>query len=247
MAKLHVVLDIDDTLQKFVRGADTIAAVRAQGIKVDEVMNKDGTSKNIGFALRPNLKTFMDYLKDNHIVSLWTWSDAGYARDFATSITENNLKRFKEIMSEEHANEAAAIDEDFPGKNLNYLWDKGTGYTPGNTVLIDDAEYNVHEVNMANMIKIRPFGGHTESKANRGIIPVLDKNDTELLTVIKFLKEISKNVGNTPLIKESLRKDGLCTTEYIPPVIGARRRTRKAKRTAYSTLRKTLAGARRGK
>jgi hypothetical protein len=247
MAKLHVVLDIDDTLQKFVRGADTIASLRKQGIKVDELMDKAGNSKNMGFALRPNLKTFMDYLYANHKVSLWTWSDAGYALEFANSITENNPKRFKDIMSEEDANEAAAIDEDFAGKNLNYLWDKGTGYTPGNTILIDDAEYNIHEVNMANMIKIRPFGGHTESKANKGAPPVLDVNDTELLTVIKFLKEISKNVGNTPLIKESLRKDGLCTTEYVPPVIGGRRRTRKAKRTAYSTLRKTLAGARRGK
>jgi hypothetical protein len=247
MAKLHVVLDIDDTLQKFVRGADAIAAVRAQGIKVDEVMNKDGTSKNMGFALRPNLKAFMQYLYKNHEVSLWTLSEGDYAQGFAESITRDEGKShpewFKDIISADTEDLQDFGEKGVSGKNLKYLWDKGTGYTPGNTILIDDASYNVNSRTISNMIKIRPFGGHTETAENKSAIPKLDPSDTELLKIIEILKAISKNVGNEPLIPDAWR---LCTTEFIPPTKGGRR-TRKAKRTAYSTLRKTLAGAQRGK
>jgi hypothetical protein len=66
---LHVVLDIDDTLLKHAKLDIWEKVVDKSGLKTYPA------SKKSLFILRPHLDEFMNYLFDNCVVSLWTWSD----------------------------------------------------------------------------------------------------------------------------------------------------------------------------
>jgi hypothetical protein len=265
--KLYVVLDIDDTLQKFMKSEKAIAAAEAAGIEVLKVKPTDTK----GFALRPHLREFMAYLFEHHYVSLWTWSGYDYATTFAKLVTDGHPERFKDILSAEDADMSSSLHEGVKGKNLHYLWydfnekykDKNpravehlakrnanikkinegleekeeerlspqpkklfTGYAPCNTILIDDAGYNVNKANKLNLIKIKPFGGHTETKENRDAIPDLDAKDDELVKITEKLKELASTmncVGDDDEEEKPIMKEGPFTT-------GGKRKTRKLRR-----------------
>jgi hypothetical protein len=252
---LNVILDIDDTLVKHTK-RDVWARVPNQSDFQTE------PSRSGIFVLRPHLDEFMAYLFENHNVSLWTWSDNGYAHLVADILKRRyeaahpgKTARFKDILAEEDADRSTTVHGK-RGKDLHLLWynfnqafvDKYskitpknakeeshkkialesiaalkkrndkiaatnrervdndeepyfagekkffTEYAPCNTILVDDADYNyVVPGTRENMIKIKPFGGHTETATTRGSVPSLDKNDTGLLKAIDVLKSIKPN------------------------------------------------------
>jgi hypothetical protein len=62
-----------------------------------------------------------------------------------------------------------------------------TDYKPCNTLLIDDAEYNAHEINKKNLIRIPAFRAS-------------NKKDTELLKIIEILKKVKIDCNtNAPI------------------------------------------------
>lgn len=254
--KLHVVLDIDDTLLKHTK--NNIWEMIPNKDQFEIVPSRSGRSK---FVLRPHLEEFMKYLFENCEVSIWTWSDYDYAMEVSGFLTAKYGGRFKDILSEEDAEISATLHK-VRGKDLNYLWydynakyapaDKWakrnaeieatneereaaeeqrynpnpktlfSGYTPCNTVLIDDAEYNyVVPGTRRNMIKIKPFGGATESAENRGVaVPVLDPQDNTLLRVVELLKslEICKEDEEKPIYTDA------------GPVVAGKRKARKTRK-----------------
>ena len=199
--KLYVILDIEETLVRY----------KENPVKdFESIKDRDGY-----FILRPHLREFMEYLFKNHIVSLWTWNTHEHAMSFANIITNNDPKKFKDIMSAEDANIASRLNLEFNGKNLHYVWfdfndlfksekaieymnSRGkrieerkqmgkpdynpnkiffTEYKQCNTILIDDADYNSHEINKKNLIRIPSF-------------KLSNKKDTELLKIMDKLKHV---------------------------------------------------------
>lgn len=96
-----------------------------------------------------------------------------------------------------------------------------TGYAPCNTILIDDAAYNVNTSNKFNLIQIKPFGGHTTTHGTIGVIPDFDDADVEFPKIIKYLEELSA--------KKACEKD-----EELH-IMKAGRRTRRHKRIIKKT------------
>ena len=249
---LNVVLDIDDTLVKHIKRAVVPLVSNLSDFETEP-------SRSGLFALRPHLDEFMAYLFENHNVSIWTWSDDGYAHLVASILKRRyedahpgKTARFKDILSAEDADLSSEV-HGHHGKDLNWLWydfnkefvetfskitpknakeedhkkralaaieqleernaniaktnkkliekeqepyfagekEFVTGYAPCNTILVDDADYNyVVPGTRENMIKIKPFGGKTETKGDELVAPTLDKDDTSLLTAIQILKSI---------------------------------------------------------
>lgn len=228
-AKLHVVLDIDDTLVKHLKKTVWATVPNQSDFEIVESSNKQSV-----FVLRPHLREFMEFLRTECVTSIWTWSDYAYAKQVASFLNRMYNVEFKDILSEEDAliSTKLHLDKGDPGgKDLNYLWydynekyaspevrkwvtevrpskideinaerdAEGQelyaptmklfdGYAPCNTVLIDDAAYNYNTSNRKNMIKVKPFGGKTETAATKGTAPVLDASDTDLLKVIEILR-----------------------------------------------------------
>ena len=96
-----------------------------------------------------------------------------------------------------------------------------TGYAPCNTILIDDASYNVNTSNKFNLIQIKPFGGHTETATTKRSIPVFDESDDEFPKIIKYLEELQA--------KKACEKD-----EELH-IMKAGRRTRRHRRKVKKT------------
>jgi len=96
-----------------------------------------------------------------------------------------------------------------------------TGYAPCNTILIDDAAYNVNPSNNFNLIRIKPFGGHTETAATKGSVPVFDDKDDEFPRIIKYLEE--------------LKAKKACEKDEELHIMKAGRRTRRHKRHIKKT------------
>ena len=254
--KLYILLDIDDTLLKNTK--NTILSSVPNLSKFETAPNL----KNSTFVLRPHIRDFIDYLFANHYVSIWTWSDYGYAMRVANLLTNGHPEKFKDILSEEDADISATLHK-VGGKDLNYVWydynekyispetrkklnDRNgniskineqraeedlepyapkkvpfTGYAPCNTILIDDAAYNVNVSNQFNLIRIKPFGGHTETATTKGSVPVFDETDDEFPKIIKYLEE--------------LRAKKVCETDEEKHIMKAGRRTRRHKRKAKKT------------
>jgi len=117
--KLYVVLDIDDTLLKNIK--DSFKPRIPNINEFETAVNIPGKT----LVLRPYVREFMDYLFNNHYVSLWTWSDYPYALRVANVLTNGHPEMFKDILSEEDADMSKKLDPSMSGKNLNYLWYAG--------------------------------------------------------------------------------------------------------------------------
>ena len=254
--KLYILLDIDDTLLKNTKNTILPSIPNLDKFETAPNLKRDT------LVLRPHVREFMDYLFKNHYVSIWTWSDYGYAMRVATLLSNGDPTKFKDILSEEDADISATLHK-IGGKDLNYLWydynekyikpetreklnqrntniskinaqreEEGlevyaptkipfTGYAPCNTILVDDADYNVNTSNQFNLIKIKPFGGHTESKLTKGSVPMFDDKDDEFLKIMKYLEE--------------LKAKKACEKDEELHIMKAGRRTRRHKRKAKKT------------
>ena len=189
--KLNVILDIDETFVYFIKKRyfehswDTISDAEKAKYKVHE--HKDGI-----FIERPHLETFLDYLFENCTVSVWTWSDADYAKGVANRflIRGREDRKIEHIFSEEHAEASSALHGN--SKDLNYLWYEPKRlpcFAECNTVLIDDLPGNsVNTSNMRNSITIKPFALFGEVKDRSDRYEDVS-GDTSLLTAIEILKK----------------------------------------------------------
>ncbi len=96
-----------------------------------------------------------------------------------------------------------------------------TGYAPCNTILIDDAAYNMNASNKFNLFQISPFGGHTTTHGTVSFIPDFDETDVEFPKIMKYLDELNS--------KKACEKD-----EELH-IMKAGRRTRRHKRIVKKT------------
>lgn len=261
--KLHIVLDIDDTLLKNIKNE-----VRDMIPNLNKFELAPNT-KDKTFVLRPHVREFMKYLFRNHYVSIWTWSDYPYALRVANLLTDGHPEMFKDILAEEDADISSKLHK-VDGKDMNYLWydynekhitpetkakldqrnanidkinaervEEGgiafnpapkvpfTGYAHCNTILIDDADYNMEvPASKFNMIQIKPFGGHTTTHGTAGVVPEFDEKDRELQCMIGKLEELrdkAKSACKHPKLGEEF------------PIMKAGRRTRRHKRYIKKT------------
>jgi hypothetical protein len=196
--KLNVILDIDETLVYFIHSKyfshswDKLSA--AEKSKYEVVTTKSGV-----FIKRPNLDKFLDYLFEHCTVTLWTWSDAEYARGIVDMFIKKDDRKLLHVLSERHASASTAYNK--YSKDLRYVWralqegdDDYVGYEPNNTVLIDDLPSNAaNAANRDNAILIEPFALFGEVK-DRSDEYTDVSNDDALLRAIEMLKEAAKHI-----------------------------------------------------
>ncbi len=96
-----------------------------------------------------------------------------------------------------------------------------TGYAPCNTILIDDAAYNVNSSNKFNLFQIKPFGGHTTTHGTVDVLPEFDDSDVEFPKLMKYLDE--------------LKAKKVCEKDEELHIMKAGRRTRRHKRQVKKT------------
>jgi len=145
---------------------------------------------------------------------------------------KENVRRAKAAVAHLNKRNAtiSAINEE-RGDNDEELWNPGpktffTGYKPCNTVLVDDAEYNYKvPATRKNMVLIKPFGGKTETAANKGSTPTLDENDQGLLKTLEILKAVNQSCrdSDAPLYPEGGPRAGKRKTLRIKKKSGTRR------------------------
>jgi hypothetical protein len=150
------------------------------------------------------LDEFFDYLFKHCYVSIWTWSDADYARGVVNTFIKNDHpeRSLKHVLSDKHAEKA----DDIYGysKDLRFFWDalneeeEEVKYTPSNTILIDDLPNNsVNYANRDNSITIKPFALFGEVKDRSDPYEDVSADDS-LLKVIEILKLAAKHVPSQP-------------------------------------------------
>jgi hypothetical protein len=284
MAKLHVVLDIDDTLLKNLK--KPILDMVPKDIQ-DKLKIVEGRGRY--FVLRPGVREFLDFLFANCYVSIWTWSDYDYAMEIANILTDRHPEKFKDILSEEDADTSRGL-HNAGGKDLNYLWydynekyatpeilkernanitetneDREyrynpnpkklfTGYKPCNTILIDDATYNLNSSNRWNLFLIPPWGGHTTKGAPVSVDfnlddRVFEKMQERLTKIIELTDSWCSTNTEAHILKNPELKDLSLETEgeggYKTWVKSLRGSYRNRRRNVLSTRRRRRASVRR--
>lgn len=242
--QLHVILDIDETLLFYVKEVDKnpkhIANGTARdwsnfGFKQEYTAQHDSEKAKAAaagkqysgfFALRPKVKEFIKALFDEgYSVSIWTWSDEGYAHGVAEMVSD---REFDNIWSEYDA-DAAKDYGDHHNKNLNWIWyeKKIPGFYPCNTVLVDELKENTkNPSNFRNSIQLSEFLG--------------DPNDDELMSsVLPKLKELAKKVKSRC---EEDSSEGLVYKNDVKfkDLYGARRSTRRKRPSNRRNIKKTF-------
>lgn len=157
--RLHIVLDLDETLVHFFSAEEYAGYTELPGIPLSG-----------GFlVLRPGAQEFVEELLEKYSVGIWTLGSTDYAVAVARILTDNP-HRFKFIFSRDD-NELAVLYSRV-SKDLNYVWDMDSGFTAMNTLLIDDNPMNTDNiVNKQNSLKIPPFRGKPDE-----VLPALLRN-----------------------------------------------------------------------
>ena len=215
--KLNVILDIDETFVYFIKknliahSWDTLSP----GEKAKYVVHT--TKEGHVIIERPHLETLLDYLFANCTVSVWTWSDRGYAKDMVKRflLRGRTDRKIKHIFADKEAHASAGsnykrnennendeddeeIHENFEphgnSKDLNYLWygKKLPCFSECNTILVDDLPGNsLNNSNKQNSITVKPFALFGEVKDRSD--PYEDVSDDKtLLEVIDILKKVQR-------------------------------------------------------
>jgi hypothetical protein len=213
--KLHVILDIDETLVYFIKKCflphswdKHLKEVEEKAIEGEEAAREAETKKydihhdkkNGLLFIRPHIRCFLKWLFTNCHVYLWTWSDEEYARDMSELliglVNEKypGTYKFERLFAEEVAEAAGCIEGN--SKDLNYLWYdlKVPGMHEYNTILIDDLPNNtINSSNIGNSITVNPFALFGEVKKRTD--PYTDvSGDKTLLDVIEILKKTKEIV-----------------------------------------------------
>lgn len=128
---------------------------------------------------RPYLQEFLDYVFDNFNVTVWTAASKDYALFIVNKIILNKPGRKLDfIFFEYHCQLSKQINK--YSKDLSILWDiyKLPGYSPQNTVILDDYKKDVHKCQPNNCIIAIPFEFKKDGSENdsflKDIIPHLN-------------------------------------------------------------------------
>lgn len=135
---INVILDLDQTLICSEILSEFDHKRHAKCLKQFESHTLD--SEYIIFA-RPHLQAFLDYIFDNHNVSIWTAASKDYAQFIVDRfiLRKDKPRRKLDLFFVKYHTGLSSKMTKHP-KKLDVLWDvfKLSGYTPDNTIIIDD-------------------------------------------------------------------------------------------------------------
>ena len=160
---------------------------------------------------RPHLQEFLDHVFKNFNVTVWTAASKDYALFIINKIILSKPERKLDfIFFEYHCQLSKKMKKH--SKELCMLWDvyKLPGYSPQNTVIIDDYKQDVHKCQPNNCIIAKPFEFKKEGSENdtflKDIIPHLDNmqirienGDYDLAHPINFQTETVKRRPKTKI------------------------------------------------
>lgn len=156
-SKQNVILDLDNTLLSAEAIEDfpfTQAGIKEKALQFD-IHNMDGYY--IVFE-RPGVQEFLTHLFETYNVSVWTAATKDYALYVVKQILlRNDPKRtLDHILFAYHCDISRELYK--CPKNLNLIFNvfRIPGYTPRNTIIIDDLE-EIHECQPSQSIRIYPF------------------------------------------------------------------------------------------
>jgi len=144
---------------------------------MDKFVVKKLDKDYITFA-RPHLQEFLDYIFKHYNVAIWTAANKPYAISIINKfILIKPGRKLDFVFYSDHCSLSKRQHRGLKG--LNILWDyfKIRGYNENNTLIIDDNN-EVNSIQKRNCYHIPEFDYN-----KRG-----SENDTELLTLIKVLK-----------------------------------------------------------
>lgn len=234
---MNVILDIDETFVQFV-GIDDWAAL-PDGEK--DKYETGGEGQTGLFVLRPQFKEFFEFLRDNcKTISLWTWSDSGYANS-VKKLIETNVPGVK-IANVWHDDDVdASIELSGHNKDLNYIWYEKKKFQPCNTILVDDLPANTQNPsNIKNGIQIAPFHplgeklgkkDKTPTKIRTGVHTDMSKDD-----VLMKVAAVIKSAIDNPAFCE----DGDLPMPFAGPTKVGGRRRRKTRRCKKNKCRRRI-------
>ena len=154
--KLNVVLDLDETLIN----SQPLDELKSQ--ERERFMRRFTHHNMDGYYLvcqRPHLQSFLDYLFENHNVSVWTAASHDYANFVINNVILIKPNRtLKYFFWDKHCKTSRKQFNKDP-KNLKLLWNiyKCPNFYPDNTFIIDDLD-DVYKPQKCNSIPaIPPF------------------------------------------------------------------------------------------
>lgn len=176
--KNNIILDLDQTV---------ISAEANDEIDLDKYTEKSAKFRSDdmdGYYMiysRPYLQEFLDYVFKNFNVTIWTAASKDYALFIIEKIILNNVpeRKLDFIFFSYHCDLSKKTKK--YSKELCMLWDIHNlpGYSPKNTVIIDDYKADVHQCQPNNCIIAPAFEFPSEGSENdtflKDIIPHLDQ------------------------------------------------------------------------
>lgn len=191
MKKLHIILDIDNTLIDSLSSYDYFrfkSEVRIPDAKFDEA--------NMYIWKRPYLEEFLSYLNitASHI-SIWTNGTDGWLKFIFNNIIKPHLDESKItfLLSIDFSTQIQINKDNFiakvPVKEMKKIFNNNSfGFSHNNTILIDDNFYNCW-FNKYNSIPSRKYIVINENK----------KRNKDLLYIIKIIEKLKKsdNISDT--------------------------------------------------
>jgi TFIIF-interacting CTD phosphatase-like protein len=145
---------------------------------------------------RPGLQSFLSYLFDNFIVSIWTAATKDYALYVIDKIILIDPKRkIDYVFFDYHCDVSRNVKKG--SKNLSMLWDiyKIPGYEETLTFILDDYD-EVCSIQPRNCIRILPFQFDT----------IGSENDTFLSKLVKKLELLKSRINKKSDIRPVVRK-----------------------------------------
>ena len=176
----HVVLDLDNTIISSLSSKEYKEAKEDLSVKLVKVC--DGAYYT---AARPHLDEFLDYLFKHFKVSVWTAASEGYAKEIIDRFIIKNKKerKLEYFFFDKHCQDSMKTVNKRTPKDLNYLYKKNIGFTPENSVIVDDLD-EVISHNKDNVVDSLYFDSR---------LPDANK-DTFLLHLIHDLKLLHKRI-----------------------------------------------------
>ena len=189
--KLHVILDIDETLVHYV--SDKYIWHTWHLISESEQLKYDAINLSHGLLIkRPGLDHFLRNLMTHPriVVHIWTWSGAEYAAEIVATL---GIRAGGVVFSRRDSDASAA--KYWNTKDLRYFYERVPGTSPTNTILIDDLQLNtLNYTNRHNSITVAPFAIWGRDPLRAGPYHDLSR-DNVLRTLTAILRKIVKIVG----------------------------------------------------
>jgi TFIIF-interacting CTD phosphatase-like protein len=161
--KINLFLDLDETLEH----SFDISGKKTMPIYIENFVHHN-FEKTYVVMERPNLQKFLDWAFKNFNVSIWSAGQEEYVKFIVENIIEKSKKRKLNHVLHSKDCDNSELNYDGHIKKLDMLWKiyKFPGYTPENTILIDDLSSNTfsQENNSIRIPKFNGKGGENDTK-----------------------------------------------------------------------------------